>query len=71
MHRSGARRPLPRRAKHIELKYHFVRELVDSKQIKLEPCDTNDMAADIFTKALGSDKHQKFVKMLGMREHSK
>ena len=55
------------RAKHIDIKYHFVREIINSKQIKLEPCDTEDMTADIFTKALGAKKHQKFVEMLGMR----
>ena len=54
------------RAKHIPIKYHFVRELIDSGEVKLEPCASENMVADIFTKALGSVKHDKFVKMLGM-----
>jgi hypothetical protein len=41
------------RSKHIDIKYHFVRENVLAKKIILEYCPTDQMTADIFTKSLG------------------
>ncbi len=38
--------------KHIPIKYHFVRENVLDKTIKLENIGTKDKVADIFTKPL-------------------
>ena len=37
---------------HIELKFFFVQDLVEEEKIKLEYVPTEDMVADIFTKAL-------------------
>lgn len=56
------------RSKHIELKYHFVREMVTQKQVKLEFCGTQEQAADILTKALSKEKFGYFRKMIGMQE---
>jgi hypothetical protein len=39
------------RVKHLEVRQHFIRDCVESNQIKLEWCNTQDMVADIFTKA--------------------
>ena len=39
-------------SKHIDVKFHFVRERVASKEIVLEYIDTKDQLADILTKAL-------------------
>src|SRR3954471_4231139 len=41
------------RSKHIELDYHFVRELVSSKQLRLQYVPTTQQVADVFTKSLG------------------
>ena len=41
------------RSKHIELDYHFVRELVSSKQLWLQYVPTTQQVADVFTKSLG------------------
>jgi hypothetical protein len=41
------------RTKHIDIKHHFIRDLVKNKEIKLEWISTTDQLADIFTKALG------------------
>jgi hypothetical protein len=41
-----------KRSKHIRLRYHFVREAVESKIIALRWCSTHDQVADILTKAL-------------------
>lgn len=41
------------RSKHIEIRYHFVRELVENRDIKMEFCKSEQQLADIFTKPLG------------------
>ena len=48
------------RTKHIELKYFFVQDLVEEEKIKLEYVPTEDMVADIFTKALDKIKFRAF-----------
>ena len=40
------------KTKHIHIKFHFLREQVMSKVIKLEYIGTKDQIADIFTKPL-------------------
>ncbi|GKV18362.1 hypothetical protein SLEP1_g28758 [Rubroshorea leprosula] len=40
------------RSKHIDTRYHFIRECVERKDVKLAYVKTNDQIADIFTKAL-------------------
>ncbi len=56
------------RTKHIEVHYHFIREKVIAKEIDLIHVSTENQVADIFTKALGTDKLKKFRKMLGVLE---
>ncbi len=46
--------------KHIKVHYHFIREKVLAKEIDLIHVSTEDQVADIFTKALGTDKLRKF-----------
>ena len=36
--------------KHIDLRYHFVRTMIESKQMKLVHCPTYHQAADVLTK---------------------
>ena len=42
------------RMKHVDIRYHFVRDDVQQKKIKMEWVATQDQLADIFTKSLGS-----------------
>ena len=42
------------KSKHIDTRYHFVREQVEKGAIILEKVDTNDNLADIFTKPLAN-----------------
>eukprot|EP00253_Pinus_taeda_P018162 PITA_18162 len=48
------------RSKHIEIKYHFVRDYVQKGAVKLEYISTNEQVADIFTKSLPRGKHVYF-----------
>ena len=40
------------RTKHIALKYHHFRQFVSNGTIKIQPIDTKEQLADIFTKPL-------------------
>jgi mevalonate pyrophosphate decarboxylase len=48
------------RTKHIEVHYHFIREKVLAKEIDLIHVNTENQVANIFTKALSTDKLKKF-----------
>ena len=41
------------KTKHISLRYNIVRELCSKGTIDIKYCPTEDMVADILTKALG------------------
>ena len=40
------------RTKHIDIRHHFIRELIENKCIVLEHVGTNDQLGDLFTKPL-------------------
>eukprot|EP00253_Pinus_taeda_P001829 PITA_01829 len=52
------------RSKHIEIKYHFIRDYVQKGAVKLEYISTNEQA-DIFTKGLPQGKHVYFKDKMG------
>ena len=52
--------------KHVEIKYHFVRDHVEKKNIKLVYCRSEEMMADMFTKGLPISQFVKLRKMIGM-----
>ena len=54
------------RTKHIEVRYHFIREQVLAGDIELQHINTNMQTADIFTKALGIEKLWQFMTNLGL-----
>jgi hypothetical protein len=54
------------RSKHIDVRYHFVREQVQNGAIEIRFCPTGEMTADLMTKALGATKHAKFSESLGL-----
>jgi hypothetical protein len=55
------------RTKHIDLRYHFIREAVEDGKIKVKYVPTEDNVSDIFTKALPRPKFQRMVELLGLR----
>jgi hypothetical protein len=52
------------RAKHIDLRYHFVRELVEGKKIIVQFVPSKDNLADILTKPLGPQVFRAIVAYL-------
>jgi len=59
---SMARNPIfHQRTRHINRKYHFIREALQEGVINIQFCRSEEQLADIFTKALPKDrfKHQK------------
>jgi hypothetical protein len=54
------------RTKHIDIRYHFIRYIIEAGTIKLVYCSTDDMTADTLTKALPSTKAKHFASALGL-----
>ncbi|XP_075162979.1 uncharacterized protein LOC142235602 [Haematobia irritans] len=54
------------RTKHIDVKYYFVRELKQTKEIQFEYCPTDEMLVDMLTKPLQRVKLNKFKTMIGL-----
>jgi hypothetical protein len=57
------------RSKHIEMKYHFIRDLVQKGAIKLQYIRTEEQIADILTKPLSFGKFVQFRDKLGVTEN--
>nr|CCA22046.1 polyprotein putative [Albugo laibachii Nc14] len=55
------------RTKHIDIKFHFIREMVEARELEIEYKPTEEMVADALTKALAIGKHEAFIQALGMR----
>nr|GEY25921.1 uncharacterized mitochondrial protein AtMg00810-like [Tanacetum cinerariifolium] len=58
------------RTKHIAVRYHFIKEHVEKGTIELYFVKTDYQLADIFTKALPTDRFNYLVRRLGMRSLS-
>ena len=56
-----------RRSKHIEVKYHYVRDAAERQIIKIKYCPTERMLADIMTKPLPESR---FVDLVSHIVHS-
>ncbi|GJR00416.1 retrovirus-related pol polyprotein from transposon TNT 1-94 [Tanacetum coccineum] len=55
------------RSKHIDIRFHFIKEHVENGVIKLYFVNTEYQLADIFTKALGRERIEFLINKLGMR----
>ena len=44
------------KAKHIDVQYHFVRDMVEDKKVLLEKVDTVKNVADSLTKSVSTEK---------------
>ena len=54
------------RTKHIDIRHHFIRELVDDGIISLEFISTLNQKADILTKPLDTLSFESLRKSIGM-----
>eukprot|EP00253_Pinus_taeda_P033335 PITA_33335 len=57
-----------KRMKHIDTRFHYIRELVRNGEIVLEHCRTQEQVADILTKPLDQKSFEVLRKCLGMTE---
>ncbi|GKB60292.1 hypothetical protein Tco_0916478, partial [Tanacetum coccineum] len=55
------------RSKHIDIRFHFIKEHVENDVIELKFVNTEYQLADIFTKALGRERIEFLINKLGMR----
>ncbi|GJU37819.1 retrovirus-related pol polyprotein from transposon TNT 1-94 [Tanacetum coccineum] len=55
------------RSKHIDIRFHFIKEQVENKVVELYFVNMEYQLADIFTKALGRERIKFLINKLGMR----
>jgi hypothetical protein len=55
------------RSKHIDTRFHFLRDHMKQKTIELEYCNTKEQVVDIFTKPLPIEPFKMLHEMLGMK----
>lgn len=56
------------RSKHIEIRYHFIRECVEQGRVFIDYVRTSEQLADALTKALGRLAFQELRRRIGMVE---
>ena len=56
-----------KRAKHIDIKHHFIRDFVERSVIKIESISTEKQLADLFTKSLDGKRLQNLSLALGLK----
>lgn len=55
------------RMKHLDIKYMFIRDAISTQQVNLLYIPTEDQTADIFTKGLTVDPHEKYTLRMGIK----
>ncbi|GJR47303.1 retrovirus-related pol polyprotein from transposon TNT 1-94 [Tanacetum coccineum] len=55
------------RSKHMDIRFHFIKEQVDNGVVELYFVNTEYQLVDIFTKALGRERIEFLINKLGMR----
>ena len=54
------------RSNHIEIKYHYIRDMVEKGAVKLHYIATDEQTVDVFTKSLSRVKVEYFRDKLGV-----
>lgn len=54
------------KSKHIHVRYHFLRDLVNEGTIRLDYCPTEDQLADFMTKAVKLETFEKLRSRVGV-----
>jgi len=55
--------------KHIAIKHHFIWEIIESGEMKLEFFKSKEQVSNIFTKAFPREKFKLLREALGVQEH--
>lgn len=53
-------------SKHIDVRYHYIRECIEEDRVQLESIGTTEQLADMLTKALGKEHFCKLRSMIGV-----
>ena len=56
------------RSKHIDVRYHFIRECVERGEIVIKHIRTDEQRSDVLTKALATVKFERMRSLLGIRK---
>ena len=59
------------RSKHIDIRFHFLRDLVKDEVVELSYCNSLEQVANIMLKHIKLDQYLKLRRMMGMVEASK
>ena len=54
------------KSKHIEIKYHYIRDMVQRGEVKLQYVAIDEQIADVLTKPLARVKFEYFKEKLGV-----
>ena len=54
------------KTKHIDVQYHFVRDMVETKKVLFEKVDTSNNFADSLTKSMSTEKFSWFRAAMGI-----
>lgn len=60
--------PLSTRLRHVDIHRHWLRQEAQAKRAHIDWVPTNSMTADGLTKALPSQRHEVFIRILGLRD---
>ena len=52
------------RCKHINIKYHFIKDVLHKKKIEIIYCPITEMIADIITKPMTKSKLERFQRLI-------
>ena len=53
-----------KRSRHLNIKYFYITDQLERKEVEIEYCPTDEMIGDFNTKALQGSKYMKFKRMI-------
>lgn len=56
------------RSKHIDIRFHFIRECVENGEVIVSHVCSKNQKADILTKAMAKAKHEEMRNLLGVKQ---
>jgi transposase InsO family protein len=55
-----------KRAKHIEMRWHWLRDMVENENIQIDSCRDPEQTADVLTKAISRQRHLRHIAEMGL-----